>query len=137
VKKIMTLSIIVISAFIMLIVFTHKKEDPIEEKYYQNQISFDQLQTDLLKKDEKIIYFYRPECKFCEKVSPIVIPMAKEMKMSMEVMNIEKYPQAWDTFKIQGTPTIIHYRNGKERDRVLGAHEKEVFKEWFEKIKKE
>lgn len=134
-KKIYILGATIVFAFIILFLFINKTNVSSKENYYQNQISFEQLQKDLLNQEEKIVYFYKPECKFCEKVSPIVIPMAKEMKINLEVMNIKKYPQGWDTFGIQGTPTIIYYKNGKEVDRILGAHEKDAFKEWFKNIK--
>ncbi|MCQ6334967.1 MULTISPECIES: thioredoxin family protein [Bacillus cereus group] len=135
-KKILIIGALIICAFVLLFLFISKKDHSVMEDYYKNQVSFEKLQADLLKQDEKIIYFYKPDCKYCKKVSPIVIPLAQEMKIPLEVMNIEKYPQSWETFEIQGTPTIIHYKNGKELDRILGAHDKSKFKEWFEKIQK-
>ena len=40
--------------------------------------------------------------------------MAKDLNVDMKVMDIEKLDAPWDEYKIQGTPTIIHFKDGKE-----------------------
>ncbi len=41
-----------------------------------------------------------------------------------------------DKYNIQGTPTIIHFKDGKEVSRISGEQSKEKFKEWFEQTEK-
>lgn len=136
-KKILIFILITIS-ILVLIFLTTTKTDSKESttNYYQNKIKTNELQNDILKQDEKFIYFYQTNCHYCKKTSPIVIPMTKKLNINMEVLNLEKEPNGWNQFKIEGTPTIIHYKNGKEIDRIEGEYTEEEFKEWFNKNKK-
>lgn len=136
-KKILIFILITISILVLIFLITTKKESKKNTtNYYQNEIKTNKLQNDILKQDEKFIYFYQTNCHYCKKISPIVIPMTKKLNINMEVLNLEKEPNGWDQFKIEGTPTIIHYKNGKEIDRIEGEYKKEEFKEWFNKNKK-
>ncbi|MEK4581876.1 thioredoxin domain-containing protein [Bacillus sp. FSL R12-0074] len=136
-KKIIVFILITISILILIFLTTTKKDSKESTtNYYQNEIKTNELQNDILKQNEKFIYFYQTNCHYCKKTSPIVIPMTKKLNINMEVLNLEKEPNGWNQFKIEGTPTIIHYKNGKEIDRIEGEYKKEEFKEWFNKNKK-
>ena len=69
------------------------------------------------------------------KLSPVVVPMAKDLNVDMKVMDIEKLDAPWDEYKIQGTPTIIHFKDGKEVSRISGEQPKDKLKEWLEQTK--
>ncbi|EJR58206.1 hypothetical protein IIM_00035 [Bacillus cereus VD107] len=105
--------------------------------YYTNKIALPDLQKNLEEKKEQTVYFYQTSCVHCHKVSPIVVPLAKDLNIDMKVMDIEKLDAPWDDYKIQGTPTIIHFKDGKEVSRVSGEQSKEAFTKWFEKTKQE
>ncbi|HFT2187931.1 TPA: thioredoxin family protein [Bacillus cereus] len=136
-KKIIVFILITISILILIFLTTTKKDSKENTtNYYQNEIKTNELQNDILKQDEKFIYFYQTNCHYCKKTSPIVVPMTKKLNINMEVLNLEKEPNGWNQFKIEGTPTIIHYKNGKEIDRIEGEYKEEEFKEWFNKNKK-
>ncbi|MEK4815173.1 thioredoxin family protein [Bacillus sp. FSL L8-0287] len=134
-KKIIVFILITISILIFLTT-TKKDSKKNTTNYYQNVIKTNELQNHILKQDEKFIYFYQTNCHYCKKTSPIVVPMTKKLNINMEVLNLEKEPNGWNQFKIEGTPTIIHYKNGKEIDRIEGEYKEEEFKEWFNKNKK-
>ncbi|MCP1124102.1 thioredoxin family protein [Bacillus sp. AFS018417] len=140
-KKMLIFITAVILVFAVITVIAKKemkseKTTSIEKiNYYQNQITPEQLQQDLSNKKEKIIYYYQTTCLHCSRVSPIVIPMAKDMNIDMQVMNLGKYKQGWSMFQIKGTPTIVHYKDGKEINRILGEQSRETFKNWFENNK--
>ncbi|HGA1025239.1 TPA: thioredoxin family protein [Bacillus cereus] len=136
-KKIIVFILITISILILIFLTTTKKDSKENTtNYYQNEIKTNELQNDILKQDEKFIYFYQTNCHYCKKTSPIVVPMTKKLNINMEILNLEKEPNGWNQFKIEGTPTIIHYKNGKEIDRIEGEYKEEEFKEWFNKNKK-
>ncbi|WP_227495299.1 thioredoxin family protein [Bacillus cereus] len=125
------------SILVLIFLITTKKDSKKNTtNYYQNEIKTNELQNDILKQDEKFVYFYQTNCHYCKKTSPIVIPMTKKLNINMEVLNLEEEPNGWNQFKIEGTPTIIHYKNGKEIDRIEGEYKDEEFKEWFNKNKK-
>ncbi|PHG07913.1 thiol reductase thioredoxin [Bacillus toyonensis] len=104
--------------------------------YYTNKISLSDLQKNLKEKKEETVYFYQTSCVHCQKLSPVVVPMAKDLNVDMKVMDIEKLDAPWDEYKIQGTPTIIHFKNGKEVSRISGEQSKDKLKEWLEQTKK-
>lgn len=102
--------------------------------YYSKQFTIDDLQLSLQDNKDMTVYFYKPNCPYCENVSPIIVPMAEKLNVDMKVLNLEKYPIGWDQFKVEGTPTLIHYKGGKEVSRIEGADEEENYKTWFREI---
>ncbi|MGG3756432.1 thioredoxin family protein [Bacillus anthracis] len=131
-KKIIISCIIIITSLIIIISLTNKKENKTtQENYYQNQISVEELKNNLSNQEEKFIYFYQTDCHYCKKVSPIIVPMSKKMNFNMEVLNLQDQKEGWKEFKIEGTPTIIHYKYGKEINRIEGEYPKEEFEKWF------
>ncbi|HDR4908401.1 thioredoxin family protein [Bacillus cereus] len=140
-KKMLIFTIAILSIFALVIILTNKetkneKTTGTEQvNYYKNQITPEQLQEDLSDHKEKIVYFYKTTCPHCLRVSPIVVPMAENMKINMQVLNLEEYKQGWDMFQIKGTPTIISYKDGKEVNRILGEQSLQTFQTWFKNNK--
>ncbi|WP_018765342.1 thioredoxin family protein [Bacillus sp. 105MF] len=140
-KKILFFIITILSIFTLIFVLTNKgtkSEKTIsteEVNYYKNQITPEQLQQDLSNHKTKIVYFYKTTCPHCQRISPIVVPMTKNMNIDMQVLNLEEYKQGWDMFQIKGTPTIISYKDGKEMNRILGEQSLQTFQTWFENNK--
>lgn len=130
-KKMLIFATISIVLLVTITLLINKKEN-----YYKNQISQQELKQNLLEKKEKVIYFYQTNCSHCLKISPIIVPMAKDMDINMEVLNIENEIDPWKDYNIKGTPTIIHYKDGEEQSRIMGEKSEETFKKWFEQIKK-
>ena len=90
---------------------------------------------ELKREKEETVYFYQTSCVHCQKLSPVLVPMAKDLNVDMKVMDIEKLDAPWDEYKIQGTPTIIHFKDGKEVSRISGEQPKDKLKEWLEQTK--
>ncbi|EEL47150.1 Thioredoxin [Bacillus cereus Rock3-42] len=129
--------IIVLFAAIFAVTQMEKKNASTDEKgYYSNKISLEDLNKNIEDKKEQTIYFYQTSCVHCQKVSPIVVPLAKDLNVDMKVIDIENLNEPWDKYNIQGTPTIIHFKDGKEISRISGEQSKDKFKEWFEQTKK-
>jgi thioredoxin-like negative regulator of GroEL len=140
-KKMLIFIIAIVSIFALVFILTNKetkneKTTGTEQvNYYKNQITPEQLQEDLSNHKEKIVYFYKTTCPHCLRISPIVVPMAENMKINMQVLNLEEYKQGWDMFQIKGTPTIISYKDGKEVNRILGEQSLQTFQTWFKNNK--
>ncbi|MGG3675043.1 thioredoxin family protein [Bacillus nitratireducens] len=140
-KKMLIFIIAIVSIFALVIILTNKetkneKTTGTEQvNYYKNQITPEQLQEDLSNHKEKIVYFYKTTCPHCLRISPIVVPMAENMKINMQVLNLEEYKQGWVMFQIKGTPTIISYKDGKEVNRILGEQSLQTFQTWFKNNK--
>lgn len=128
--------VVVLLIAIFAVTKTEQKQENATD-YYTNKISLEDLRKNVTEKKDQTIYFYQTDCVHCKKVSPIVIPMAKDMNIDMKVIDLENEPIAvWDEFKITGTPTIIRFKEGKEVSRIEGEESKDKFKEWFTANKK-
>ncbi len=79
-----------------------KKNASTDEKgYYSNKISLEDLNKNIEDKKEQTIYFYQTSCVHCQKVSPIVVPLAKDLNVDMKVIDIENLNEPWDKYNIQ------------------------------------
>jgi thiol-disulfide isomerase/thioredoxin len=115
----------------------HKKEldpatvDQLDDPNYQNIILPDELEQKLKNKETVTVYFYSPTCPHCQKTTPIVVPLAKQMGIDLKMFNLLEFEDGWDKYHIEGTPTLIHYEKGKEVKRIDGYHDEAVFRDWF------
>jgi thiol-disulfide isomerase/thioredoxin len=118
----------------------HKKElhsatvDQLDDPNYQNIILPDELEQKLKNKETVTVYFYSPDCPHCQKTTPIVVPLAKQMGIDLKMFNLLEFEDGWDKYHIEGTPTLIHYEKGKEVKRIDGYHDKAVFRDWFSSL---
>src|SRR5699024_11448014 len=76
------------------------------------------------------VYYYSPTCSYCQKTTPVVVPVAEEMGVDLKKMNLLEFDKM-DYYKVEGTPTIIHYEDGKEVARIVGEQPKENFEAFF------
>lgn len=134
-KKMLIFGGIIIVLFAAIFAVT-KMESNKEKSYYINKISSDEIRKNNEEKKEQTVYFYQTGCVHCEKVTPIVVPMTKDMNIDMKVIDILNDNPTWDEYKIEGTPTIIHFKDGKEVSRIHGEESKEDFEKWFKENKK-
>jgi thioredoxin-related protein len=54
------------------------------------------------------------------------------MGVDLKKMNLLEFDKQ-QHYDIEGTPTIIHYENGKEVARIVGEHPEEDFQVFFDK----
>ncbi|RFU62017.1 thioredoxin family protein [Peribacillus glennii] len=106
--------------------------DQLDDPNYQNLILPDELDKKLAEKEDVTVYFYSPECPHCKKTTPVVAPLAEQMGIDLVQYNLLEFEQGWDEYKLESTPTIVHFKNGKERARIVGYNEESAFKNWFE-----
>src|SRR5690625_3694410 len=101
--------------------------DLIDDPLYQNIIVPDALDEKLAAGEDMTVYYFSPTCSYCQQTTPVVVPVTEELGIDMVKLNLLEYDKM-DYYGIEGTPTIIHYENGEEVDRIVGYHEEEVFK---------
>ncbi|WP_148631162.1 co-chaperone YbbN [Bacillus sp. E214] len=108
--------------------------DQLDDPLYQNIITPDELDEKLEKEEAMTVYYFSPECPHCVKTTPILMPVAEEMDEHIYQYNVLEFEQGWDEIEGSGTPTLIHYKNGKETSRISGEHSAEEFKQWFDNL---
>ncbi|GER65846.1 thioredoxin [Weizmannia acidilactici] len=110
--------------------------DQLDNPLYQNIILPKQLQSDLKAGKDVTVYFFMPTCPHCKRTTPVVSPVAKDMGIDLKEFNLTEFESGWDEYKIKATPTIVHYKDGKEAARIVGEHTKQEFRQWFSKYVK-
>lgn len=105
--------------------------DQLDDPLYQNLVMPDELEKMLADKQDATVYFYSPTCPHCLETTPVVVPLAKKMEINLLQYNVDEFSDAFDTYNFDGTPTIIHFEDGKESARIDGYHEEKEFKDWF------
>lgn len=103
----------------------------LDDPNYQNIILPEELDERLANKEDLTVYFFSPTCSFCVATTPIVAPLAKEMDIDLKQFNLLEFENGWNKYKIESTPTIIQYKDGKEVARIVGGQDKETFEAWF------
>lgn len=106
--------------------------DLLDDPNYQNIIIPEELTEKLANKEDVTVYFFSPTCSHCQVTTPIVAPLAEEMKIDLVQYNVLEFEQGWDDYEIDSTPTIVQFKNGKETARIVGSHSEEEFKQWFD-----
>ncbi|KPJ88662.1 MAG: thioredoxin [Spirochaetes bacterium DG_61] len=74
-----------------------------------------------------VVDFWAPWCGPCRMVGPILEDIARGYPGRIKVVkvNSDENPDLSAQFQIQGIPTIILFREGREIDRLVGAAPKE------------
>jgi len=150
VKKVIILSVVVAALLIGAIVYSDiaNKEaaagnpygkanlhpatlEQLNDPLYDNQILPDQLRDQIAQEKELYVYFYSPLCEHCQRTTPVLVPVAKDLKIDVKKHNVLEFADSWDTYKIEGTPTLIHFKGGKEVSRIEGEQTAEDLTSWF------
>ncbi|QKS72495.1 thioredoxin family protein [Paenalkalicoccus suaedae] len=152
-KKILLFGGIIVAIFIALTVVTSQQNqqaaegnpfglDTLEQEtiaqlddpLYQNIILPTELEQRLEENGEATVYFYSGQCAICNEVSPYLIPKAEEMGVDLELFNALEFGDEWGTYGIEGTPTVIHFEDGQEVQRIVGGHTEETYEQFFQQV---
>lgn len=103
----------------------------LKEPLYNNIIVPTDLESEISSGDATTVYFFSPTCSWCQKTTPVVVPLTEELDIEMKKMNLLEYDEM-DKYGIEGTPTIVHYEDGEEVARISGYHDEYEFREFFD-----
>lgn len=105
--------------------------DQLDDPLYQNQITPDDLDEKINNGEEVTVYFYSPTCIHCQRTTPVLVPLAEELNVDIKKLNLLEFEDKWDAYAIEGTPTLIHYADGEEVDRISGEQSEEVLRSFL------
>jgi thioredoxin 1 len=75
-----------------------------------------------------LVDFWADWCVPCHMVSPIVEEIGRERGESLRVMklNVDENPSTAQRYGVMGIPTLILFKDGEEKARVVGAKGKDA-----------
>lgn len=105
--------------------------DQLNDPLYDNIIIPDDLDKMLEDGEDVTVYYYSPTCVYCQRTTPVLVPITEELGVDMKKMNLLEF-DLMNYYEVEGTPTLIHYKNGEEVARLAGQQEDEEYREFFE-----
>ncbi|MGM8366329.1 thioredoxin family protein [Virgibacillus sp. W0181] len=105
--------------------------DQLDDPLYQNQIIPEELDEKLENGEDVTVYFYSPTCVYCQRTTPVVVPLTEDLDIDMKKMNLLEFDKM-EYYEIEGTPTIVHYEDGEEVARISGERPEEDFQQFFD-----
>ena len=94
--------------------------DLLDDENYQNIILPDALEEKIASGEGVVGYFFSPECSHCQNYTP--------------KLNVLEFENAWNTYNIEATPTMIYFENGQEVNRLVGDATEEVTRQFFNDV---
>ena len=85
--------------------------------------------NDLISGDKPVLVdFWAEWCGPCRMVGPIVEEIATEYsdKISVAKLNVDENPQVSHQYEVMSIPTLIVYKDGEVKKRIVGARPKKM-----------
>lgn len=152
-KKLLIIGGAIVAVFILLIVLTNmsndkklagnpygtedlKQEtiDQLDDENYQNIILPDDLKAKVESGEPVTAYFFSPTCPHCKAMTPVLMPIVEEMDVDVVQYNVYEFDQGWDDYRLEATPTMIHFEDGQEVSRMVGNQPKENIEAFFNEV---
>jgi thioredoxin 1 len=93
------------------------------------EVSDQDFETQVLQSDVPVLVdFWAEWCVPCHMVSPVVEEIARDYadRMTAAKLNVDDNPQTARKFGVMSIPTLIVFKDGQEKARVVGARAKDA-----------
>jgi thioredoxin 1 len=95
------------------------------------------FQKTVLQSDTPVVVdFWAPWCGPCRQIAPILEKLAGEYegRLAIAKVNVDEENLHASQLGIQGIPTLVIFKGGKEVGRLVGSRPEAAFREAFEKV---
>lgn len=146
-KKLLIIGGVIVAIFVLIVVLSNKsdeaklKDNPygtdklakptialIGNEHYNNIVLPETLTEKINAGESVTAYYFHPECMYCMQMTPVMMPIAKEMGVNVLQYNMLEFPHPDD---IKSWPTLVHYEDGEEVGRMSGAQPEENIRAFF------
>ena len=110
--------------------------DLLDDENYQNIILPDDLQAKIDSGEGVFAYMFSPECGYCMQFTPTLMTVADQEDIQIDQLNVLEYQNAWTTYQIEYTPTLVYFENGEEVARLVGDKDEETVRQFFASVGK-
>lgn len=110
--------------------------DLLDDENYQNIILPEDLEKKIESGEGVFAYLFSPTCSYCKQFTPKLMPVAEKEDIQIDQLNVLEYENAWTTYQIEATPTLIYFEDGKEVTRLVGDHSEDEVRQFFASVKK-
>lgn len=95
--------------------------DIMDDSNYKYVTSPEKIAKMIKEKKDIYVYAFSPECPHCQAFTPVLNKVMKDKNIdNVYFLNVLEYPEETVTYKIEYTPTMMHYKDGKEFNRFVG-----------------
>ncbi len=108
--------------------------DLLDDENYQNIILPDALEEKIASGEGVVGYFFSPDCSHCKAYTPKLMPIADDLDIQIDQLNVLEFEDAWNTYGIEATPTMIYFEDGKEVTRLVGDASEEATRQFFNDV---
>jgi len=93
------------------------------------EVSDATFQTEVLEATQPVLVdFWAPWCGPCRALSPVVEQLANENSTAVKVVkvNVDDNPKVAQTYRIQGIPTLLFFKDGQRAGELVGNQQKDT-----------
>jgi len=76
---------------------------------------------DIIQKGVVLVDFFAKWCGPCRMMEPVLSRLEKDMQdITIVKVNVDSLPQLAIDYGVRGIPTLIIFKDGEEKDRIIG-----------------
>lgn len=132
-KIVISIAILIATSFLAVFLYNRMTTEEVHYDF----TNFNQVPEIIAENEKVIVFVVQDGCSPCKLVEPIINDYAKEQKGVVHaiVSNKEKdYSIQSKKYNIEGTPTLIFYKNGTEIYRKRNGFTADEFHQMIQKV---
>ncbi len=116
--------------------FLSKLFGPREPEVWPVHVDDENFKAEITRSTEPVMLdIWGPGCAPCKQLEPIVVRMARKYRGRVKVaeLNAAEAPRTIRKLGVQGTPTVVYFKGGREIERAVGFRGELYHQEVIEK----